>query len=90
MAIKMLETPDGKKVFDPKTALSHEYLLPWYTSKENVVIKGSKGSGKSFFAALWLVVHIMQQPHSSAVVIRKVFDTVSGSCYLDIKPFRFR
>jgi len=85
MAIKFVVTKDGKKIFDPKVALSHAYLLPWYTNKENVVIKGSKGSGKSYFVALWLVVHIMQQPHSSAVVIRKIFDTISGSCYQDIK-----
>ena len=74
-----------RKVLQPKELVSHAYLLPWYTSKPNVVIKGSKGSGKSYFVALWLVVNIMAQPHSSAMVIRKIFDTISGSCYLDIK-----
>ena len=85
MTIKFVETKDGKKIFDPKVALSHAYLLPWYTTKEIVAIKGAKGSGKSFFAALWLVVNIMNNPHASALVIRKIFDTISGSCYQDIK-----
>ena len=75
----------SRQLKNPQKMVTHAYLLPWYTSKENVVIKGSKGSGKSFFAALWLVYHIMECPHSSAMVIRKVFDTISRSCFLDVK-----
>ena len=76
----------AKKGFlSPQDMVSHAYLLPWFTSRPNVFIKGAKGSGKSFFVSLWLVFNIMQQKHSSALVIRKVYDTILGSCYLDIK-----
>ena len=86
----LVRTSDGRLVFDPKLVFAHAYLLPWYTNKTNVVIKGSKGSGKSHFVAWWLVINIMMQPHASALVIRKVFETISGSCYLDIKDAIYR
>ena len=76
----------AKKGFlSPQDLVSHAYLLPWFTNRPNVFIKGAKGSGKSFFVSLWLVFNIMQQKCSSALVIRKVYDTILGSCYLDIK-----
>lgn len=79
------EESKGRKVFSPQKMLSKAYLLPWYTTKMNVFIKGSKGSGKSYFAALWHIYNIMAQPHSSAMVVRKVGDTIADSCYQDLK-----
>lgn len=86
MGQNVLTDEDGDSLIKtPMKLVSKAYLLPWYTTKKNVVIKGSKGSGKSYFAALWIIYNIMAHPHSSALVIRKVGDSIADSCYKDLK-----
>ena len=60
------------------------YRGMWNSTKMYKVLKGSKGSGKSKFAALWHIYHIMSQPLSNVLVIRKVFGTCKDSVYTDL------
>ena len=60
------------------------YRKMWNSKKMYKVLKGSKGSGKSKFAALWHIYHIMSQPLSNVLVIRKVFGTCKDSVYTDL------
>lgn len=60
------------------------YRKAWNSKKQNVVIGGSKGSGKSKFHALWHIYHMMKYPDANTLVIRKVFGTCRDSVYTDL------
>lgn len=80
------QTSDGNPVISVTDLVSKPYILPWFSKKENIVIKGSKGSGKSAFAALWIVYNMMlpQYKLASTLVVRRVYDSIGTSCYQDI------
>lgn len=79
-------TPEGAPLISVPDLVSKPYLLPWYSKREKIVIKGSKGSGKSSFAALWLVYNMMIPEYklASALVVRRVYDSIGTSSYQDI------
>lgn len=64
--------------------ISPAYYALWRSDKQNEVIGGSKGSGKSFFAALKIIYNIMRNPYLNVLVVRKVGDTIRDSCYADL------
>lgn len=73
----------------PTTKLSDlifpAYRKAWKSRKQNLVIGGSKGSGKSKFAALRVIMDVMENPGvTNALVIRKVFGTCRDSVYTDL------
>ena len=80
------QTSDGLPLIAVKDLVSEPYLYPWFSKKENIVIKGSKGSGKSAFVALWIVYNMMlpQYKLASTLVVRRVYDSIGTSCYQDI------
>ena len=60
------------------------YKLFWRTNKTYVVCKGSRASGKSKHAALWIISNMMQYPLANTLVVRKVFDTMRNSVAADL------
>ena len=61
------------------------YRKAWKSRKQNLVLGGSKGSGKSKFAALRVIMDVMENPDvTNALVIRKVFGTCRDSVYTDL------
>ena len=60
------------------------YRKIWKSHCMYKVLKGSKGSGKSKFAALWHIYNIMTHPQANVLVIRKVFGTCRDSVYTDL------
>lgn len=57
----------------------------WNTRKFYRVLKGAKGSKKSYNSSLWFIVHMMQYPDANTLVIRKIERTLRQSCYTDLK-----
>lgn len=57
----------------------------WHTPATYIVCKGSRGSGKSKQAALWLIYHLLKFPEANALVVRKVERTIRDSCFADLK-----
>ena len=64
--------------------LSRAYYPAWKNDVQNLVIGGSKGSGKSYFMALYIIYHIMRNPNLNVLVVRRVFGTMRDSCYTDL------
>ena len=61
------------------------YREMWTTKKQNVVIKGSKGSGKSKVCAMWIIYNMMKYPQASTLVIRKYKESIKDSIYSELK-----
>lgn len=55
------------------------------TKKTYVVCKGSRASGKSKAAALWIVLNMMKYPLANTLCVRQVASTLRDSVYADIK-----
>ena len=60
------------------------YKCFWRTNKTYVVCKGSRGSGKSKHAALWIISQMMRYPLANTLVVRKVLDTMRDSVCADL------
>ena len=61
------------------------YATFWNYKGRYRVVKGGRGSKKSYTAALWYIYNIMKLPDSNLLVIRKVFDTHRGSTFAQLK-----
>ena len=46
-----------------------------------LVMKGSAGSGKSYFVAQMLLIRLVSQDYERSLVLRKVKDTIKNSCF---------
>lgn len=64
--------------------ISQAYWPAWRSDKQNIVAGGSKGSGKSFFMALYIIWNMMKNPNLNVLVVRRVFGTMRDSCYTDL------
>lgn len=49
------------------------------------IVKGGRGSKKSYTTALYFITKIMELPESNLLVVRKVFDTHRGSTFAQLK-----
>lgn len=47
-------------------------------------VKGSRGSKKSKTTALWIIIFMMRFPWMNTLVVRKVAETLKGSCYTEL------
>ena len=56
----------------------------WNCKKMYRVVKGSRGSKKSKTTALWFIYHMMKYPDANLLVVRKVYDTLRGSCFSEL------
>jgi len=57
----------------------------WYFRGRYRVVKGSRGCKKSKTAALWFIIHLMLYPKANLLVVRKVYRTLKGSCFADLR-----
>lgn len=56
----------------------------WNCKKMYRLVKGSRGSKKSKTTALWYIYHLMKYPDANLLVVRKVYETLRGSCFNEL------
>lgn len=61
------------------------YQEMWATKTQNIVIKGSKGSGKSKVCAMWIIYNMMKYPKASTLVVRRYKESIKDSIYTELK-----
>lgn len=61
------------------------YREMWTSKQQYIVIKGSKGSGKSKVCALWIIYNMMKYPGASTLVVRKYKESIKDSIYSELK-----
>lgn len=81
------EEYDPSKPIRISEMFSPVYYEPWTSKKRFIVIKGSKGSGKSVWAARWIVYNMMKYRDlmPSTLVIRKTRESIKDSIYAELK-----
>ena len=57
----------------------------WNSKHRYLIVKGGRGSKKSTTTALKLIYMLMKYPLSNALVIRRVFNTLRDSCWMQLK-----
>ena len=57
----------------------------WAKSIRYWAVKGGRGSKKSYTVAYWIIINMMLYDKANTLVIRKVADTLSQSCYALLK-----
>lgn len=65
--------------------VSPAYKEFFNTGKTYVVCKGSRGSGKSKSAAIWIILNMMRYPLANTLIVRKVERTLRDSCFADLQ-----
>lgn len=67
--------------------MDRAYYEPWTTKKQFIVIKGSKGSGKSVWAAMWIIYNMMKYRDLKpcVLVVRKTQGSIKDSIYAELK-----
>ncbi len=68
-----------------KETVGKGYATFWNFKGRYRVVKGSRGSKKSYDTALWYIVNIMKYPGSNLLVVRKVADTNRDSTFAQLK-----
>ena len=53
----------------------------WAKSIRFWVVKGGRGSKKSYTIAYWILINLMHYDKANVLVVRKVADTLADSCY---------
>lgn len=53
----------------------------WAKSIRYWVVKGGRGSKKSYTVAYWILINIMAYDKANVLVVRKIAETLSDSCY---------
>ena len=61
------------------------YKTFWNYKGRYRLVKGGRGSKKSYTTALWFITHIMELKDSNLLVVRKVFETHRGSTFAQLK-----
>lgn len=61
------------------------YATFWNFKGRYRIIKGSRGSKKSYTTALWYIYKMMELPDSNLLVVRKIGDTNKDSTYSQLK-----
>lgn len=61
------------------------YQEMWASKTQNIVIKGSKGSGKSKVCAMWIIYNMMKYPKASTLVVRRYKESIKDSIYTELK-----
>ena len=57
----------------------------WHFKGRYRVVKGSRASKKSKTTALWFITHLMRYPDANLLVVRKVYRTLSDSCFKELR-----
>lgn len=61
------------------------YASFWKSKKRYRVVKGGRGSKKSFTAALWYIYNMLKYPDSNVLVVRKTMNTHKDSTFATLK-----
>lgn len=75
---------EDNKVVKLSEITAPAYKPFWRSEATYIVCKGSRASGKSKHAALWLIYSMMRYPLANALVVRKVLDTMRDSVCADL------
>lgn len=75
---------NGEEIYLPKI-IGKRYKTFWNYKGRYRIVKGGRGSKKSYTTALWFICKIMELPESNLLVVRKVFDTHRGSTFAQLK-----
>lgn len=74
----------GQEIVKLSEVTAPAYKPFWRSKATYIVCKGSRASGKSKHAALWLIYSMMKFPLANALVVRKVLDTMRDSVCADL------
>lgn len=74
----------GQEIVKLSEVTAPAYKPFWRSKATYIVCKGSRASGKSKHAALWLIYSMMKYPLANALVVRKVLDTMRDSVCADL------
>lgn len=61
------------------------YKSFWNFKGRYKVVKGSRGSKKSYTAAYWIIYHMMKYPLANTLIIRRVFNSHKDSTWTQLK-----
>ena len=75
----------NKEIVHLPSLVGKRYGTFWNFKGRYRVVKGGRGSKKSYTTALYFITKIMELPESNLLVVRKVFDTHRGSTFAQLK-----
>lgn len=73
------------EIVDLTKVVGKRYATFWNYKGRYRIVKGGRGSKKSYTTALWFISNIMKLKDSNLLVVRKVFDTHRGSTFAQLK-----
>ena len=75
----------SSEIVDLTKVVGKRYATFWNYKGRYRIVKGGRGSKKSYTTALWFISNIMKLKDSNLLVVRKVFDTHRGSTFAQLK-----
>lgn len=72
-------------IVDLTKVVGKRYATFWNYKGRYRIVKGGRGSKKSYTTALWFISNMMKLKDSNLLVVRKVFDTHRGSTFAQLK-----
>lgn len=73
------------EIVDLTKIVGKRYATFWNYKGRYRIVKGGRGSKKSYTTALWFISNMMKLKDSNLLVVRKVFDTHRGSTFAQLK-----
>ena len=73
------------EIVDLTKVVGKRYATFWNYKGRYRIVKGGRGSKKSYTTALWFISNMMKLKDSNLLVVRKVFDTHRGSTFSQLK-----
>ena len=73
------------EIVDLTKVVGKRYATFWNYKGRYRIVKGGRGSKKSYTTALWFISNMMKLKDSNLLVVRKVFDTHRGSTFAQLK-----
>nr|WP_294064883.1 PBSX family phage terminase large subunit [uncultured Fusobacterium sp.] len=75
----------SSEIVDLNKVVGKRYATFWNYKGRYRIVKGGRGSKKSYTTALWFISNMMKLKDSNLLVVRKVFDTHRGSTFAQLK-----
>ena len=77
--------PDGRPIISLRRLIGEGYDEFWNSKDLYRMVKGSKGSKKSYTAALWFIWHLERYPEANLLVIKKQTNTLRDSVFATLE-----
>jgi len=77
--------PDGRPIVSLRKLIGDGYDEFWNSKALYRMVKGSKGSKKSYTAALWFIWHLEMYPDANLLVIKKQGNTLRDSVFATLE-----